>query len=127
MDAYLDGGKLENLVASDRPASTESGPETCDGAIDGGLRLSGENAVRAPGGEFSRFDPFTIALRVRIPEITERMVVMHRSRAWTDAGSQGWELLLEDGAPLLAHPLLARRCDLDSAWIPCRSASGSTS
>ena len=99
MDAYLEGGRLENVVAADRPASTESGPETCDGAIDGGLRLSGENAVRAPGGEFSRFDPFTIALRIRIPEITERMVVMHRSKAWTDAGSQGWELLLEDGHP----------------------------
>ncbi len=99
MDEYVDGGKLENLVAADRPASTESGPEICEGAIDGGLRLSGENAVRAPGGEFSRFDPFTVALRIRIPAITERMVVMHRSKAWTDAGSQGWEVLLENGHP----------------------------
>ena len=99
MDGLLEGGRLENLVAPDRPASTADAPEPCDGAIGGGLRLSGENAIRAPGGEFGRYDPFTVALRIRIPAITERMVVMHRSKAWTDAGSQGWELLLEDGHP----------------------------
>ena len=27
----------------------------------------------------------------------ERAVVFHRSRAWTDAGSRGYELLIEDG------------------------------
>ena len=63
------------------------------------LKLSGENAIRVPGGEFSRFDPFTIALRIKPPAHADRTVVMHRSRAWTDAGSQGWELLLEDGHP----------------------------
>ena len=26
-----------------------------------------------------------------------RAVVLHQSRAWTDAGSRGYELLLEDG------------------------------
>ena len=99
MDDLLDGGRLANLADPDKPASTEESPEPCDGAIGGGLRLSGENAIRVPGAEFSRFDPFTVALRIRIPAITERTVVMHRSRAWTDAGSQGWELLLENGVP----------------------------
>ena len=99
MDGFLDGGRLANLANADQPATTEESPVLCDGADDGGLRLSGENALRVPGAEFSRFDPFTIALRLKVPAITERTVVMHRSKAWTDAGSQGWELLLEDGVP----------------------------
>ena len=96
LDALLDGGALENQVDADRPGTTAGGPRPGE---DGGLRLDGENSIRAPGAEFARFDPFTIALRMRIPAMTDRAVLMHRSRAWTDAGSQGWELLLEDGRP----------------------------
>ncbi len=99
MDEILDGGRLGNIANPDRPATTEESPEPCDGSTGGGLRLSGENAIRVPGAEFSRFDPFTIALRIKAPAITDRAIVMHRSKAWTDAGSQGWELLLEDGHP----------------------------
>ena len=32
----------------------------------------------------------------------DRAVVFHRSRAWTDAASRGYELLLEDGKPSFA-------------------------
>ena len=102
MDSLLDGGKLQNTIDAEKPGSTAGGPVPCPGpggANDGGLRLDGENAIRAPGAEFARYHPFTIALRMRVPQIHERTVVMHRSRAWTDAGSQGWELLLEDGLP----------------------------
>ena len=68
------------------------------GAKATGLRLDGENNLHFPGvGEFTRVDPFTIALWVKIEAITDRAVVLHRSRAWTDAGSQGYQLLLEDG------------------------------
>ena len=31
------------------------------------------------------------------PDIKDRAVVYHRSRAWTDVGSRGYELLIEDG------------------------------
>lgn len=102
MHELLDGGGLGNTIDAEKPASTAGGPVPCEGpegAGEGGLRLDGENAIRAPGAEFARHRPFTIALRMRVPETTERTVIMHRSRAWTDAGSQGWELLLEDGLP----------------------------
>ena len=96
MDEILPDGTLENHANPDRPGTTSGGPVVED---TGGLRLDGENSIRVPGAEFSRVDPFTIALRLRISAPSERAVVMHRSRAWTDAGSQGWELLLEDGHP----------------------------
>ncbi len=34
---------------------------------------------------------------MKTPDVKERAVVFHRSRAWTDAASRGYELLIEDG------------------------------
>ena len=42
-------------------------------------------------------EPFSIALWMKIPKKLERAVVFHRSRAWTDAASRGYQLLIEDG------------------------------
>ena len=40
---------------------------------------------------------FSVALWINIPEAMPRAVVFHRSRAWTDSGSRGYQLLIEDG------------------------------
>ncbi|MEM6571574.1 MAG: DUF1553 domain-containing protein [Planctomycetota bacterium] len=62
------------------------------------VRLDGENGVAAHSvGEFRRGQPFEIELSIRVPRTFERAVVLHRSRAWTDAGSRGYQLLIEDG------------------------------
>jgi len=52
--------------------------------------------VQTPVGNFRRSRPFTVSLWLRTPERFARAVVFHRSRAWTDAGSRGYELLLSD-------------------------------
>lgn len=100
-DFPLDGivdGKLENLADPTKLGGVSGGPIQVPGAEATGLRLDGENNLHFPGvGEFTRVDPFTIALWVKIEAIADRAVVLHRSRAWTDAGSQGYQLLLEDG------------------------------
>jgi hypothetical protein len=61
--------------------------------------LDGENGFTFPGvGHFNRADPFTLAIAVRPPDKhAVRAVVVHHSRAPIDAGSRGYELLLEDG------------------------------
>jgi hypothetical protein len=63
--------------------------------------LSGENAVSFPGaGVFERSDAFSIGLRMRVPndaQVLERAVVIHRTKSWTDSGSRGYQLLIEDG------------------------------
>ncbi|MEM9798934.1 MAG: DUF1553 domain-containing protein [Planctomycetota bacterium] len=67
------------------------------------VRLDGENALIFPGtGDFRRSDPFSIGLSLRLPEPYERAVVVHRSKAWTDSGSRGYQLLIEDGRPTVA-------------------------
>ena len=68
-----------------------------DGKIGQAIQLTGDDAFKLGVGNFTRFQPFTISLWMQNPEIKERVVVFHRSRAWTDAGSRGYELLLEEG------------------------------
>ena len=92
------GGQLENLVDSTKPGGVSGTPIQVPGTDATAIRLDGENNLHFPGvGEFTRVDPFTIALWVKLEAITDRAVVLHRSRAWTDAGSQGYQFLLEDG------------------------------
>lgn len=61
------------------------------------LRLTGDDEVKLKFGNFTRHDPFTVALWMKSPAAFDRAVVFHRSRAWTDAASRGYELLIEDG------------------------------
>lgn len=59
--------------------------------------FTGDDPVDTPVGNFQRHDPFSISLWMQTPDVKERAVVLHRSRAWTDAASRGYELLIEDG------------------------------
>lgn len=64
------------------------------------LQFSGDNsAVFNGAGDFNRTTPFSFALWLKPGEQQERAVVFHRSRAWTDSGSRGYELVLENGKP----------------------------
>jgi len=61
------------------------------------VELTGDHGIDVKTGNFSRWQPFTISTWMKSPKAFERAVVFHRSRAWTDAGSRGYELLIEDG------------------------------
>ena len=89
---------LANRAAPELPGQLGAGTEIHVTPTGGSLRLDGDNNATFPGvGEFDRTQPFTISLRIRPASPSDRAVVIHRSRAWTDAGSQGYQLLLEDG------------------------------
>ena len=91
-------GRLENDAAPENPGALSGAPSLTDGVRGNGLHMSGDDNAHFPGvGEFDRNTPFTISLSLRINEAAERNVILHRSRAWTDAGSQGYQLLLEEG------------------------------
>ncbi len=68
-----------------------------DGPSGKAVTLSGDDAVKLKQGNFRRYDPFSVSLLLKVPKSYERAVVFHRSRAWTDAGSRGYQMLLEDG------------------------------
>jgi hypothetical protein len=91
-------GKVANRADADNPGRVSEGPQVVAGRVGNGLRLSGENNVTTTvGGGFTRNDPFSIALWINTPDHKDRAVIFHRSRAWTDAGSRGYQLLLEEG------------------------------
>ena len=90
-------------VAPPSPAGTAaaSPPEnTLDAGRAGhgrALRLTGDHGVTLPIGNFRRSHPFTVSLWLRAPAVADRAVVFHRSKAWTDAASRGYELLVDRG------------------------------
>jgi hypothetical protein len=61
------------------------------------LKLTGDHPVQTAVGNFRRSQPFSVALWLEAPVRYDRAVVFHRSQAWTDAGSRGYELLVEEG------------------------------
>jgi hypothetical protein len=91
-------GKIANAVDPKKPGVASENPVLVDGKFGKEAQLSGENGFRFPGiGHFNRTDPFTISLWLTTPTHEPRMVVVHHSKAPIDAGSRGYELLLEDG------------------------------
>ncbi len=94
--------KVANQADPTKPGQVFEAPELVAGRIGKALKLSGENNVTLPMGNFDRFEPFSISLWIKTPDLKDRAVVIHRSRAWTDAGSRGYEILIEDGK-LSAH------------------------
>jgi hypothetical protein len=94
----LDGNRSPNAADPTKPANAVEGPTLVEGKSGRGVVLSGENGLTFPGiGHFSRVDPFSLSIWVRMAEPAERAVVVHHSKAPIDAGSRGYELLLEDG------------------------------
>lgn len=71
--------------------------KTTDARGNPAVRLTGDDAVGLKTGNFTRYQPFSVSLSLHVPDVKERAVVFHRSRAWTDAGSRGYQLLIEDG------------------------------
>ncbi len=94
----LKDGKLLNRIDQSWSGNTAESPQPVPARVGQGLRLSGENNVDLKtGGDFTRNQPFTISLWLKTPQRFERAVIFHRSRAWTDSASRGYELLIEHG------------------------------
>jgi hypothetical protein len=93
----IEAGKVVNLADAAKPGQASENPEVVEGRVGRALKLSGENNVTLPLGNFDRYDPFSLALWIKTPDYKDRAVIVHRSMAWTDAGSRGYQLLIEDG------------------------------
>ncbi len=94
----LVGGKFADASNAKTPASTSDEVTTGPGKLGSAVLLSGENNVSlTAGGKFTRTDAFSFSLWINPPEVKPRAVVFHRSKAWTDAASCGYELLIEEG------------------------------
>ncbi|MBI1345820.1 DUF1553 domain-containing protein [bacterium] len=90
-------GKFPSLVGENLAATSPGENTLTAGKIGEGLLLTGDHAVTTTVGNFHRYEPFTVSLWLQTPDMKDRAVIFHRSRAWTDAASRGYELLLIDG------------------------------
>ncbi len=93
----LEKNQLANAVNDKQPATLNGGNKLVPGRIGNGVEFTGDDSVDLPFGNFKRNEPFSVSLWLKTPDAKDRAVVFHRSRAWTDAASRGYELLIEDG------------------------------
>ena len=90
--------QLHNNVSTDKPGSCEGTIQWRQDGKRSAIELDGDNALVFPkSGIFSRTQEFTICVDLKVPKAFDRAVVLHRSKSWTDAGSRGYQLLIEDG------------------------------
>jgi len=82
-------GKLINEKDGEKPATSSRANQLVPGKNGQAIQLTGDDPVSLKIGNFHRYDPFSIALWMWIPEYQERAVVFHRSRAWTDSWRKG--------------------------------------
>jgi hypothetical protein len=94
----IKSNQVANGADAKKPAHAVEGPKLVPGKVGRAVELNGENGFNFPGiGHFSRVDPFSLSLWLRTPSHAPRFVVAHHSKAPIDAGSRGYELLLENG------------------------------
>lgn len=85
------------IESVDFESKLSGGNQTVPGVVGNAVRLTGDDAVNLKTGNFRRDQPFSISLWMKTPNVKDRAVVFHRSRAWTDAASRGYQLLIEEG------------------------------
>ena len=91
-----------NGAGSNHAALVES-PLLIEGKVGQAVSFSGDNSVVCRKiGRFHRTDAFSLSVWIRPTELQARAVVLHCSRAWTDSGSRGYELVLDGGRPRFA-------------------------
>jgi len=92
-----------DALSTNHPAILSDGPIAVPGKLGQALKFSGDNSASLKDvGAFDRTSPFSFSLWLEPTEHQDRAVIFHRSRAWTDSGSRGYELLLEDERPSFA-------------------------
>jgi len=94
---------LDNILGDTTPdrlstnvASLEDGPVL----EAGGLRFNGDNQSILKGvRSFLRTDSFSLSLQLKPAAQLDRAIILHQSKAGSDAGSRGFELTLDQGKP----------------------------
>jgi hypothetical protein len=90
---------VANTVAPTNPGKAIESPHFGPTARGPAAELDGENGFTFPGvGHFKRTDAFSLGLWLQTPAtVAARSTVIHHTKAPADAGSRGYEILLENG------------------------------
>jgi hypothetical protein len=94
----LEKNAMASKVAGGFTGKTHEKPSLVEGKLGKAVELDGENGFTFPKlGDFTRSDAFSFSLWLQAPALAARSVVFHHSKAPIDAGSRGYELVLENG------------------------------
>lgn len=93
----VENGELANAIQDGKPAKLGGENKLVPGQSGLAVQFSGDDPVDLPLGNYPRCQPFSVSLWLKTPDVKERAVVFHRSGAWTDGASRGYELLILDG------------------------------
>jgi hypothetical protein len=98
----FEGNKTVSSIGDSHALAVENVPQV-EGVKGKAVQFDGEGSVVCKGvGHFRRTDPFSFRLSIKRTQQSPRAVVFHHSRSWTDSGSRGYELVLENGRPTFA-------------------------
>lgn len=102
-DDFTDKRNFANSRNPERPAVTTRNARKAKREGGGqAVNFGKENSVTLAGaGNFSRNDPFTLSLWVKLDEHLEEGVVIHRTRGGLDAGHRGYEISIEKDRPIV--------------------------
>jgi len=90
--------RVDNLAGTNHSAMLTEAPRFVPGRFGQALQFDGEDSVKIEKfADFKRTDPFSFSLWLNIAEELPEIVVMHHQQAGSDAGYQGYQLVLEDG------------------------------
>ncbi len=73
------------------------GNRNVPGQVGKAIELTGDDGYVVKKARFHRYQPFTVGLWLNTPDVKQRAVVFHHTAGWTDAGSRGYQLLIEQG------------------------------
>jgi len=95
----IEDGKIASALPGGESGLTIETPAIVQSARGNVAELNGENGFKFPKvGFFKRTDPFSLAIWIQPPAVVApRSVVLHRTKAPADAGSRGYEIVLEQG------------------------------
>ncbi|HIA46477.1 MAG TPA: DUF1553 domain-containing protein, partial [Candidatus Hydrogenedentes bacterium] len=90
--------KIINAAKEDSPGEVSGDYALTDeGKQNSAVYFTGESLVTIKNaGVYDRYHPFSISAWIYIEETLPHMVIAHRTKAASDAGSRGYELMLDD-------------------------------
>jgi len=90
--------QVVNVLGTNGPGKLAESPKSVPGKFGQALLFNGENSVAIDKlADFKRTDPFSFSLWLKIPDESDEIVVLHHQQAGSDAGYQGYQLVLENG------------------------------
>lgn len=102
-DSDRRGKEMPNLADPSKPATSHRKLHEEQGEVGEAVVFNGECNLTIPGvGVFGRTQPFSFSCWLKPSQPLKRAVVVTCSYAGRDAGSMGYELILEDDRPSFA-------------------------